>query len=83
MKIGDTFTVKKVVTEDMAAAALGRLRAMGASAAGTHRGAPVHVLVSASPGGPAPAPGMDDARKIPYEILLVGKDGRAATYARH
>jgi len=36
-----------------------------------------------SPGMPASAPGMDDARKIPYEILLVGKDGRTATYARH
>ena len=36
-----------------------------------------------SPGMPASAPGMDDARKIPYEILLVGKDGKATTYARH
>ncbi|MDP1611162.1 MAG: DUF411 domain-containing protein [Sulfuritalea sp.] len=36
-----------------------------------------------SPGMPASAPGMDDPRKIPYEILLVGKDGRTATYARH
>ena len=36
-----------------------------------------------SPGMPASAPGMDDARKIPYEILLVGNDGRAATYVRH
>lgn len=36
-----------------------------------------------SPGMPASAPGMDDPRAIPYEILLVGKDGRAATYARH
>jgi len=36
-----------------------------------------------SPGMPPSAPGMDDPRKIPYEILLVGKDGRASTYARH
>lgn len=36
-----------------------------------------------SPGMPASAPGMDDARRIPYEVLLVGKDGRTATYARH
>lgn len=36
-----------------------------------------------SPGMPASAPGMDAARKIPYEILLVGKDGRTTTYARH
>jgi len=36
-----------------------------------------------SPGMPASAPGMDDARKIPYEILLVGKDGKTSTYARH
>jgi hypothetical protein len=36
-----------------------------------------------SPGMPASAPGMDAASKIPYEILLVGKDGRVATYARH
>jgi len=36
-----------------------------------------------SPGMPASAPGMDDTRRIPYEILLVGKDGKTATYARH
>ncbi len=36
-----------------------------------------------SPGMPPSAPGMDAASKIPYEILLVGKDGRVATYARH
>lgn len=36
-----------------------------------------------SPGMPPSSPGMDDPRKIPYEILLVGKDGRASTYARH
>lgn len=36
-----------------------------------------------SPGMPASAPGMDDPRKIPYEILLVGKDGKTSTYSRH
>lgn len=36
-----------------------------------------------SPGMPASAPGMDDPRRIPYEVLLVGYDGQSATYARH
>lgn len=36
-----------------------------------------------SPGMPASAPGMDDPRRIPYDILLVGKDGGTTTYARH
>jgi hypothetical protein len=36
-----------------------------------------------SPGMPASAPGMDATSKIPYEILLVGNDGRAASYAHH
>ncbi|OHC60726.1 MAG: metal-binding protein [Rhodocyclales bacterium RIFCSPLOWO2_02_FULL_63_24] len=36
-----------------------------------------------SPGMPASAPGMDDPRTIPYEILLVGKEGGTTTYARH
>lgn len=36
-----------------------------------------------SPGMPASAPGMDDPRKIPYEILLVRKDGSTSSYARH
>jgi len=35
------------------------------------------------PGMPASAPGMDEARRIPYETLLVGNDGRAVAYARH
>lgn len=42
---------------------------------------PARGLVS--PGMPASAPGMDDPRQIPYDILLVGNDGRTATYARH
>ena len=36
-----------------------------------------------SPGMPQSAPGMDIAGKVPYEILLVAKDGTTATYARH
>jgi hypothetical protein len=36
-----------------------------------------------SPGMPQSAPGMDDSRKIPYDVLLVGNDGRISTYARH
>jgi hypothetical protein len=36
-----------------------------------------------SPGMPQSAPGMDGARKEPYEILLVDRDGKTATYARH
>jgi len=36
-----------------------------------------------SPGMPRSAPGMDIAGKIPYEILLVGMDGKTTTYARH
>lgn len=35
------------------------------------------------PGMPQSAPGMDDPRKIPYEVLLVGKDGTTTVYARH
>lgn len=36
-----------------------------------------------SPGMPQSAPGMDMPGKIPYEIHLVGRDGRTTTYARH
>jgi hypothetical protein len=36
-----------------------------------------------SPGMPQSAPGMDIAGKVPYEILLVAKDGTTTTYARH
>jgi hypothetical protein len=36
-----------------------------------------------SPGMPASGPGMDDPRKIPYEVLLIGNDGRTTTFARH
>ena len=36
-----------------------------------------------SPGMPQSAPGMDDLRKIPYDVLLVGNDGRISTYAHH
>lgn len=36
-----------------------------------------------SPGMPASAPGMDDPRQIPYEILLVNDDGGVTSYALH
>lgn len=36
-----------------------------------------------SPGMPASAPGMDDPRKIPYDILLVSQDGSTSVYASH
>lgn len=36
-----------------------------------------------SPGMPASAPGMDDPRKIPYEVLLVGSDGSTSSFSRH
>ena len=35
------------------------------------------------PGMPQSAPGMDSARKIPYDVLLVGSDGRTSIYVRH
>jgi len=34
------------------------------------------------PGMPASAPGMDDPRKIAYEVLLLKNDGTTVTYAR-
>lgn len=36
-----------------------------------------------SPGMPQSAPGMDNPKRIPYEVLLVRADGSTATYARH
>lgn len=35
------------------------------------------------PGMPASSPGMDDGSATRYEVLLVGKDGRTTTFARH
>jgi hypothetical protein len=32
---------------------------------------------------PASAPGMDNLRKIPYEILLVSNEGGTTSYAKH
>ena len=37
----------------------------------------------ASPGMPAAAPGMDLASSEPYDVLLVGRDGRTMLFARH
>ena len=37
----------------------------------------------AVPGMPASSPGMDDPRKIPYEVVLIKHDGGASTYARY
>ncbi|HJV93488.1 MAG TPA: DUF411 domain-containing protein [Azonexus sp.] len=42
-----------------------------------------HARGLVSPGMPQSAPGMDDSRKIPYEVLLVGNEGGTAVYARH
>ena len=36
-----------------------------------------------SPGMPQSAPGMDIAGKVPYEILLVAKNGTTTIYASH
>ncbi|MBU0751350.1 MAG: DUF411 domain-containing protein [Gammaproteobacteria bacterium] len=36
-----------------------------------------------SPGMPQSAPGMDDPRRLPYEVHLVRADGITTTYARH
>ena len=36
-----------------------------------------------SPGMPQSAPGMDIPGNAPYEILLVGNDGKTSTFARH
>ncbi|MGA9394717.1 MAG: DUF411 domain-containing protein [Azonexus sp.] len=36
-----------------------------------------------SPGMPQSAPGMDIPGNAPYEILLIGNDGKTSTFARH
>ena len=36
-----------------------------------------------SPGMPQSAPGMDMPGNAPYEILLIGNDGKTSTFARH
>lgn len=36
-----------------------------------------------SPGMPQSAPGMDIPGNAPYEVLLVGNDGKTSTFARH
>jgi hypothetical protein len=35
------------------------------------------------PGMPQNAPGMDAMIESPYDVLLLGNDGRAAIYVRH
>ena len=35
------------------------------------------------PGMPQNAPGMDAMTESPYDVLLLGNDGRAAIYVRH
>ena len=42
-----------------------------------------HARGLLSPGMPASAPGMDDTRKIPYEIFLVSNEGGTTSYAKH
>lgn len=41
------------------------------------------ALGLAAPGMPQGAPGMESATPQPYEVLLVGADGSAGTFARH
>jgi len=37
----------------------------------------------AAPGMPGGSPGMESARKEPYDVLLVGKDGKARVFTKH
>ena len=37
----------------------------------------------AVPGMPMGSPGMDGPRRYPYDVMAVGKDGRAQVYERH
>lgn len=37
----------------------------------------------AVPSMPPGSPGMESDRPVPYETLLIGKDGKASVYARH
>jgi hypothetical protein len=37
----------------------------------------------AAPGMPGGSPGMESAKKEPYDVLLVGSDGKAKVFARH
>ncbi len=37
----------------------------------------------AAPGMPGGSPGMESARKEPYDVLLIGSDGEAKVFARH
>ena len=37
----------------------------------------------AAPGMPGGSPGMESAQKQPYDVLVIGKDGKASVFARH
>ena len=37
----------------------------------------------AAPGMPAGSPGMESARKQPYDVLLVDRKGKARVFAKH
>jgi hypothetical protein len=37
----------------------------------------------AAPGMPGGSPGMESAPKEPYDVLLIGSDGKAKVFARH
>ena len=37
----------------------------------------------AAPGMPGGSPGMESAKKQPYDVLLVGKDGKSKVFAHH
>ena len=37
----------------------------------------------AAPGMPGGSPGMESARKEPYDVLLVGRDGKSKVFSKH
>lgn len=41
------------------------------------------ALGLAAPGMPGGSPGMENAKREPYEVLLVGNDRKAKVFARH
>ena len=42
-----------------------------------------HARGLAVPGMPAGSPGMESGRKEPYDVMLVGADGKSSVYARY